>query len=158
MSWIWTNPSPERLKVESPSKWHSYEGFNLDHCLWVMPLRLPWAAVPFLYLSHSQIEEPEAVNMATNARGTPTVSYIHVNRSSLQIKWFRKITDAFRRIYGICLKFMNKTWGNVSCQHVSGWTLKHFITILIRLGLFRHFETFRNIRTWIKSHRYWRML
>ena len=31
-SWIWTNPSTERLKFESASKWSSYEGFNLEHC------------------------------------------------------------------------------------------------------------------------------
>ena len=30
-TWIWTNPSIERLKFESPSKWNSYEGFNLEH-------------------------------------------------------------------------------------------------------------------------------
>jgi hypothetical protein len=36
------------------------------------------------------------------------------------------------------------------------------ITIIIlnfvNLGLFRHFEIVTNIRTWIKSHKYWRML
>jgi hypothetical protein len=32
------------------------------------------------------------------------------------------------------------------------------ITIFVNLGLFRHFETVTNIRTWIKSHRDWRML
>ena len=32
-SWIWTNSSTERLKYESPSKWNSYEGFNLEHCI-----------------------------------------------------------------------------------------------------------------------------
>ena len=31
-------------------------------------------------------------------------------------------------------------------------------TIFIKLGLFWHFETITNIRTRIKSHRYWRML
>ena len=31
MSWIRTNLSFEGLKFESPSKWNSYEGFNLDH-------------------------------------------------------------------------------------------------------------------------------
>ena len=31
-------------------------------------------------------------------------------------------------------------------------------TIFVNLGLFRHFETVTNIRTWRKSHRYWRML
>ena len=30
-SWIWTDPSAEGLKFESPSKWNSYEGFNLEH-------------------------------------------------------------------------------------------------------------------------------
>ena len=30
-SWIWTSPSTERLKFESPSKWNSYESFNLEH-------------------------------------------------------------------------------------------------------------------------------
>ena len=30
------------------------------------------------------------------------------------------------------------------------------ITIFVNLGLFRHFETVTNMRTWIKSHRYWR--
>ena len=29
---------------------------------------------------------------------------------------------------------------------------------LINLGFFRHFETVTNIRTWIKSHKYWRLL
>ena len=32
------------------------------------------------------------------------------------------------------------------------------ITIFVILGLFRHFETVTNIRTWIRSHIYWRML
>jgi hypothetical protein len=32
------------------------------------------------------------------------------------------------------------------------------ITIFINLGLFRHFEIVTNIRTWIKSHKFWRML
>jgi hypothetical protein len=32
------------------------------------------------------------------------------------------------------------------------------ITIFVNLGLFQHFETVTNIGTWIKSHRYWRML
>ena len=30
-SWIWNNPSTEKLKFESPSKWNSYEVFNLEH-------------------------------------------------------------------------------------------------------------------------------
>jgi hypothetical protein len=37
-------------------------------------------------------------------------------------------------------------------------SLRDRITILVNLGLFRHFETVTNIRTWIRSHRYWRML
>jgi hypothetical protein len=28
--WIWTNPSTERLKFDNPSKWNSYESFNLE--------------------------------------------------------------------------------------------------------------------------------
>ena len=32
------------------------------------------------------------------------------------------------------------------------------ITIFVNLGLFRHFETVANIKAWIKSHRYWKML
>ena len=32
------------------------------------------------------------------------------------------------------------------------------ITIFVNLGLFPHFETVTIIRTWIKSHKYWRML
>ena len=35
---------------------------------------------------------------------------------------------------------------------------KIWITIFVNLGPFRHFETVTNIRTWIKSHRFWRML
>ena len=38
------------------------------------------------------------------------------------------------------------------------WRLQHWITIFVNLGLFRHFETVTSIRTWITSHRYWRML
>ena len=33
-SWIWTKPSTEGLKFESPSKWNSYEGFNPE--LWLV--------------------------------------------------------------------------------------------------------------------------
>ena len=29
-SWIWINPSTKGLKFGSPSKWNSYEGFNID--------------------------------------------------------------------------------------------------------------------------------
>ena len=36
--------------------------------------------------------------------------------------------------------------------------LIYIITIFVNLGLFRHFETVSTIRTWIKSHKYWRML
>ena len=32
------------------------------------------------------------------------------------------------------------------------------ITVFVNLGFFRHFETVTNIRTWIKSHKHWRML
>jgi hypothetical protein len=32
------------------------------------------------------------------------------------------------------------------------------ITIFVNLELFRHFETVTKIRTWIESHKYWRML
>ena len=34
-SWIWTHPSTEALKLESRSKWNSYEDFDLDH--WPQP-------------------------------------------------------------------------------------------------------------------------
>ena len=33
-----------------------------------------------------------------------------------------------------------------------------FISIFVDLGFFLHFETVTNIKTWIKSQRYWRML
>ena len=36
-SCIWTSPSTEALKFETPSKWNSYEGFNLEHCLQATP-------------------------------------------------------------------------------------------------------------------------
>ena len=35
---------------------------------------------------------------------------------------------------------------------------KSNISIFVNLGLFWHLETVTNIRTWIKSHIYWRML
>ena len=44
---------------------------------------------------------------------------------------------------------------NEMCSILLYFTL---ITIFVNLGLFRHFETVTNTRTWIKSHRYWRML
>ena len=47
-------------------------------------------------------------------------------------------------------------------QHKVSHFQLHFqskiITIFVMLGLFRHSETVTNIKTWIKSHRYWRML
>jgi hypothetical protein len=50
---------------------------------------------------------------------------------------------------------MNKlkvNWGNDTCKLI----MRH--RYIVNLGLFWHFETITNIRTWIKSHRYWRML
>jgi hypothetical protein len=42
---------------------------------------------------------------------------------------------------------------------VAHWdTLDDSITIFVNLGFFWHFETVTNIRTWIISHKYWRML
>ena len=48
-SWIWTNPSIERLKFESPSKWNSYEGVNLDE---------HWAPPPTNGIPKSPFEKP----------------------------------------------------------------------------------------------------
>ena len=38
------------------------------------------------------------------------------------------------------------------------WATITRITIFVNLGFSRYIETIANIRTWIKSHRYWRML
>ena len=47
-SWIWTHPSIEELKFESPSKWHSYEGLNLEHCTRPIAMRhLDWNILLF---------------------------------------------------------------------------------------------------------------
>ena len=40
MSWIWTNLSTGGLKFEIFSKWNSYEGFNLEHCLLLICLTI----------------------------------------------------------------------------------------------------------------------
>ena len=37
-------------------------------------------------------------------------------------------------------------------------TNETLITMFVNVEFFRHFETVTNIRTWTKSHRYWRML
>ena len=39
-SWIWTNPSIEEFKFESPSKWNSCEGLLLEHWWRVLPTTL----------------------------------------------------------------------------------------------------------------------
>ena len=47
---------------------------------------------------------------------------------------------------------------DLSLIHSRVWSnrgLQATITIFVNLGLFRHFETVTNIRTWIKSHMYW---
>ena len=53
-------------------------------------------------------------------------------------------------------------WGHNSMSSSNYDLVLYFyytqITIFVNLGLFRHFETVTNIRTWIKSHWYWRML
>ena len=51
-------------------------------------------------------------------------------------------------------------WNEVSPERskVHCYELMLLITIFVNLGVFRHFETVTNIRTWIKSHIYWRML
>ena len=47
----------------------------------------------------------------------------------------------------------------MSCCHGDfGLDNSPSITIFVNLGHFRHFETVTTIRTWIKSHRYWRIL
>ena len=47
--WIWTNPSIEAMKFENPSKWNSYESFDLEHCLEPHTLRFQ----PTIYLPPS---------------------------------------------------------------------------------------------------------
>jgi len=45
-SWIWTNPTIEGLKFDIPSKWNSYEDFNLQHRLvWIASSNKPFGEV-----------------------------------------------------------------------------------------------------------------
>jgi hypothetical protein len=72
------------------------------------------------------------------------------------------------RIYQIPTTDLRKYWTThihqellhmISLQEsFGGCTMQLVFTIFVNLGVFRHFETVTNIRTWIKSHRYWRML
>jgi hypothetical protein len=61
---------------------------------------------------------------------------VEFEKCPVKVQGFRKITNHFQRNLSDVAK----------------------ITIFVNLGLFRHFETVTNIRAWIKSHRYWRML
>ena len=59
------------------------------------------------------------------------------------------------------LKYAYFSW-DICCHHnLMGFVDQcgfKYITIFVNLGIFWHFETVTNIRTWIKSHKYWRML
>ena len=71
MSWIWTNPSTEEFKFESPTKSNSYEDFNLEHSMgsWTqitptLTRKLGWAPLTFYYphlcpLSHLTLAKPK---------------------------------------------------------------------------------------------------
>ena len=50
------------------------------------------------------------------------------------------------------------TLRGMPCHYFILYNSYHMITIFLNLGFFRHFETITSIRTWIKSHRFWRML
>jgi hypothetical protein len=88
----------------------------------------------------------------------------------LNMQWARRDrVTTFATLYRIIL-MATQAWGlsKFARAHfvspstgfilVSAYYNLPFITIFVNLGLFQHFETVTNIRTWIKSHRYWRML
>ena len=54
-SWIWTSPSTQRLKFESPSNWNSYEGFDLEHC---------WGVTKHCMMSHGLVSCPNHTNFS----------------------------------------------------------------------------------------------
>jgi hypothetical protein len=56
----------------------------------------------------------------------------------------------FQNLDNYCQTFM--------CRYLPYCHLSYYITIFVNLGRHRHFETITNIRTWIKSHKFWRML
>ena len=60
-SWIWTDPLTEELKNESPSKWNSNEGFNLDHRSRCSPSRFhhfPWEELLRCRFTNAQFTTP----------------------------------------------------------------------------------------------------
>ena len=76
--------------------------------------------------------------------------------------WYRCGQHALDRPNPVCTQSdMLYIFQNEKLKDRFVWELNKttsFITIFVNLGLFWHFEIVTNIRTWIKSHRYWRML
>ena len=73
----------------------------------------------------------------------------------------RQLNMTLHELRGVSLKVSTRVAFDASQHqmpllHINN--LNPNITIFVNLRLFRHFETVINIRTWIKSHRYWRML
>ena len=58
-------------------------------------------------------------------------------------------------MHTICERSKLDAW---TSQSVMPAHRQYNIIIFVNLGPFRHFETVTNIRTWIKSHMFWRML
>ena len=64
------------------------------------------------------------------------------------------------------ITFLSKVWWALESYssylgiiNINYWNhISLVITIFINLGLLQHFEKVTNIRTWIKSHIYWRLL
>ena len=105
------------------------------------------------HLRRCDIEPNDAMSREDNT-GLVTLFVIISTPLFLSDMWFGVTprTDtketSFRKRLDSCSKYNNH----------SRLGSQQYITIFVNLGLFRHFETVSNIRTWIISHRYWRML
>ena len=110
-SWIWTNLSIEGLKFESPSKWNSYEGFNLEHCI----------SDPKIHMIEPLIAHPHLLVRATSERFPParaTFRSVLASESHwlqpllvLTVRWWpAPISVGGLLIDPICGQFLAKSW------------------------------------------------
>ena len=77
-TWIWSSPSTEGLKFKSPSKWNSYEGFNLEawtlhNCMVLDIVQVFTRSQPFYFNSVNSFQKWQNLS-------SPATNYAHTGK------------------------------------------------------------------------------
>jgi hypothetical protein len=117
--WIWTNPSIERLEFESPSKWNSYEGFNLQHCTRPCSINI---VIFHVIAPHTPcFQESTCAFPSTTCTicmgASPKRNYVCNEELVMEVLWIAKITHSRSSFPRFLLLKLSDQFSSYCCLH-----------------------------------------